>query len=97
LTDIPPHNSQQAPCLYAARFFAARNFAQRKRVAAAILFLPAAEILCLCLTGAEAVVFAEPADGCGPFLTAAHLAFCAAAIFRREAAEIIRFSWFVPV
>ena len=85
------------PASYAAFFFAARNFAQRKRVAAAILFLPAAEIVRVRFTGAEAAVFAEPADGCGPFLSAAHLLFCAAAILRREAAEIIRFGWLAPV
>jgi hypothetical protein len=45
-------------------------------------------------TGAEAVVFIAPAAGCDPFLTFDHLAFCAAAIFLREAAEITRFVWF---
>jgi hypothetical protein len=43
----------------------------------------------------EPVVLAAPDVGCGPFLTAAHLALCPAAIFRREAADIIRFGWFV--
>jgi hypothetical protein len=38
--------------------------------------------------------FVAPAADCGPFRTFAHLAFCASAIFRREAAEIIRFGWF---
>jgi hypothetical protein len=42
-------------------------------------------------TGADVVVFVAPAPGCDPFLTFAHLACCAAAIFRREAAEMIRF------
>jgi hypothetical protein len=46
-------------------------------------------------TGAEPVVFAAPNAGCDPFRALAHLAFCASAIFRREAAEIIRFGWFV--
>ena len=44
-------------------------------------------------TGTEPVVFA--AAGCDPFRTLIHRAFCAAAIFRREAAEIIRLGWFV--
>jgi len=51
-------------------------------------------------TGAGAVVFAI-AIGCDAFLALAHLALCARAIRRREAAEIIRvgvdtilFGWF---
>jgi hypothetical protein len=44
--------------------------------------------------GVEPVVFAA-ATGCGPFRIFAHLAFCARAIFCREAADIIRFGWFV--
>ena len=36
-----------SPKFYAAFFFAALNFAQRARAAAAILFLPAAEIFCV--------------------------------------------------
>ncbi len=43
--------------------------------------------------GAEKVVFA--AAGCDPFRALAHLAFCASAIFRREAADMIRLGWFV--
>jgi len=58
-------------------------------VAAAILFLPAADMTRF--TGAESdTAF----SGCDPFPALAHLAFCANAIFRREAAEIIRFGWF---
>ena len=45
-------------------------------------------------TGAELVVFAAPAADCDPLPALAHLARCACAIFRREAAEIIRFGWF---
>jgi hypothetical protein len=44
--------------------------------------------------GAEPVVLAAPAAGCDPFRVFAHLALCARAIFRREAADIIRFGWF---
>jgi len=40
-------------------------------------------------TGAGVVVFAI-AIGCDAFLAFAHLAFCARAILRREAADIIR-------
>src|SRR6266568_8678953 len=46
----------------------------------------------------ERLAGAEPATafaGCDPFRAFAHLAFCARAIFRREAADIIRFGWFV--
>ena len=46
-------------------------------------------------TGAEPVVFAAPAAGCDSLPALAHLALCASAIFRREAAEIIRFGWLV--
>jgi hypothetical protein len=45
-------------------------------------------------TGAEAVGFAI-ATGCDPFLALAHLARCACAILRREAADMIRVGWFV--
>jgi len=44
-------------------------------------------------TGAEPVVFAS-AIGCGSFRAFAHLARCACAILRREAADIIRVGWF---
>jgi hypothetical protein len=43
--------------------------------------------------GAEAVILA--AAGFDPFRAFAHLAFCASAIFRREAADIIRFGCLV--
>jgi hypothetical protein len=46
------------------------------------------------LAGAVPVVLAAPTAGCDPFRAFAHRAFCAAAIFRREATEIIRFGWF---
>jgi len=36
------------------------------------------------------VVFAAPAAGCDSFLAFAHLALCARAIRRREAADMIR-------
>jgi hypothetical protein len=37
----------------------------------------------------------ELATGCEPFRILAHRAFCARAIFRREAAVTIRFGWVV--
>jgi hypothetical protein len=46
-------------------------------------------------TDAESFVFATPVAVCDPVRALAHLALCACAIFRREAAEIIRFGWFV--
>jgi hypothetical protein len=45
-------------------------------------------------TGVEAVVFAIVTTGCNAFLALAHLALCACAILRREAADIIRAGWF---
>jgi hypothetical protein len=51
-------------------------------------------------TGTEAVVFAS-AIGRDSFRALAHLALCACAILRRDAADIIRVGWFafpnVPV
>jgi hypothetical protein len=47
------------------------------------------------LAGTDPLVFAAAATGCDPFRTFIHLAFCACAIFRREAADITRFGWFV--
>jgi hypothetical protein len=44
------------------------------------------------LAGIESAVFATNV-GCDCFLTLAHRAFCANAIFRREAADITRFGW----
>jgi|HubBroStandDraft_1064217.scaffolds.fasta_scaffold42715_2 hypothetical protein len=38
---------------------------------------------------------AETNIGCDCFRMLAHRAFCASAIFRREAADIIRFGWIV--
>ena len=45
--------------------------------------------------GADPFVFAAPTAGFVSFLIFAHLAFCACAIFLREAAEITRTGWFV--
>ena len=70
--------------LYAA-FFCARNFAHLAREAAAILFLPAADILRL--AGADPVTaFA----GCDPLRVFAHRAFCARLIRLRADADNIR-------
>jgi hypothetical protein len=46
----------------------------------------------VCFTGTEAVVFAV-STGCDSFRALAHLAFCARAILRREAFDIIRVGW----
>ena len=62
-----------SPWFYAPFFFAARNFAQRARAAAAILFLPAAEIFRVPFAGA--VVFA--AARFDPLRAFAHRLFCA--------------------
>jgi hypothetical protein len=56
---------------YADFFFAALNLAQRARVAAAILLLPAAEIFRVRFTGAETVA----AAGFDPFRASAHRFF----------------------
>jgi len=45
-------------------------------------------------TGAESVGFATGTAGCNSFRALAHLALCACAIFRREAADMIRVGWF---
>jgi hypothetical protein len=74
-------------------FLPALTFAHLARCAAAILLLPAAEILCL--AGADPVDFATTV-GC-VFRRLAHRAFCASAILRREAADMIRFGRLVPV
>lgn len=58
--------------LYAA-FFAALTRAQRARCAAAILILPAAEIVRFTIV--MPVVFADPAPGFAPFPTFAHRFF----------------------
>jgi hypothetical protein len=78
---------------YAAFFCPAFSLAHLARCAAAILFLPAAEMVRF--TGAEPGVLATFAAGCEPFPALAHLALCACAIFSREAADIVRFGWFV--
>jgi hypothetical protein len=44
-------------------------------------------------TGSDAVVFAS-AMGCDFSRTFCHLAFCARAILRRDAADITRVGWF---
>src|SRR5260370_1939767 len=75
-----------------AAFFAALTFAQRARCAAAILLLPAADMVRL--AGADPVDFATSV-GRDCFRTLAHRAFCASAIFRRESADMIRFAWCV--
>jgi hypothetical protein len=72
---------------YAAFFFAALNFAQRARVAAAILLLPAAEIFRVRFTGAEVVA----AAGFDPFRAFAHRFFCAMLIrFRASVDKVCR-------
>jgi hypothetical protein len=49
----------------------------------------------VCFTGAEPVAVLAVADtGCESLRAFAHLAFCARAILRREAADIIRVGWF---
>jgi hypothetical protein len=45
------------------------------------------------LAGVAPVLFATAAAGCDCFRTLAHRAFCASAMLRREAAEIIRIGW----
>jgi hypothetical protein len=72
--------------LYDAFFFAALNLAQRARVAAAILFLPAAESFRVGFTGTEAVTTV----GCDPFRVFAHRFFCAKLIFLRADANRVR-------
>jgi hypothetical protein len=79
---------------YYADSFAARNAAQRARVASAILFLPAAEILPF--AGAERG-FATNNTDCEFFRRLAHLALCVAAIFLREDADMVRLAGVAPV
>jgi hypothetical protein len=88
-TQKPTANSpQQAPKPLnpAYLFFAARNFAQRLRAAAAILFLPAAEIFRVGFAGAEAVTTV----GFDPFRACAHRFCCAKLIFLRADADNVR-------
>jgi len=47
----------------------------------------------VCLDGAEVAIFIAVTAGFDSFRTFAHLALCASAIFRREAADMIRFGW----
>jgi len=82
--DLPAAGSQATYPVYL--FFAARNFAQRARAAAAILFLPAAEIFRVRFAGAEAIATA----GCDPFRTFAHRFFCARLILFRADADNVR-------
>jgi hypothetical protein len=82
-----PHPSSRLPEATKRHyfFFAARNFAQRARVAAAILFLPAAEIFRVGFT-AEAVAPAA----CNPFRAFAQRAFCARLMRLRAEADRVR-------
>ncbi len=83
---VPTHFFRSLLEVYAAFFFAALNFAQRARAAAAILFLPAAEIVRVRFTGAEAVATA----GFDPFRAFAHRFFCARLILLRADADNVR-------
>jgi hypothetical protein len=86
--DVSTDRASNSGVYLPAAFFAfcARNFAHLALVAAAILFLPAADMARF--AGAGAVVFAAPpAD---PFPALAHRALCACAIFLREATDTIR-------
>jgi hypothetical protein len=75
------------PWLYAAFFCSALTFAHLALCAAAILFLPAADMVRL--AGAELVVFRADID-CERPRTFAHRACCASAILRRAAEDTIR-------
>jgi hypothetical protein len=57
-----------------------------------VIFLRA-EIDKVRFAGADAVVLAATNAGFDPSRARAHLAFCACAIFRREAADTIRLGW----
>ena len=67
---------------YYATFFPARTFAHRARCAAAILFLPTAEIVRLPRFAAIETTF--------PALTLAHRAFCARLIRLRAETDMVR-------
>jgi hypothetical protein len=74
-----------------AAFFAALTFAHRARCAAAILFLPAADMVCLPRF--------DPIETTFPALTFAHRAFCARLIRLRAEADMMRLrpaSWLTP-
>jgi hypothetical protein len=75
---------------YAAFFCCVFTFAHRARCAAAIFLRADTDIVRF--TGAEAVVLAI-AIGCDSFRAFAHLAFCACAILRREAAAGSWLKW----
>ena len=75
---------------YAALFCVALSFAQRARWNAAIFLRAAADIVRF--TRVVFVLFGR-AVGCDVPRSFAHLAFCACAILRREAADIIRVGW----
>jgi hypothetical protein len=67
-------------------------FAHLARWNAAIFLLADADMVRF--TGAESVGFPIAAAGCDSFRAFAHLALCACAIFRRDAAEITLVGWF---
>lgn len=70
-----------------AAFFCCLIFAHLARWNAAIFLRADADMVRFT---EESVGFAVAAAGCDSFRAFAHLAFCACAIFRREAAETIR-------
>jgi hypothetical protein len=76
-----------------AACFCRFSFAHRARWNAAIFLRAAADMMRF--TGAEAVVFAAATTDCDSFLALDHLALCACAIFRREAADMTLVGWFV--
>jgi hypothetical protein len=81
--------------VYAVLFFClALIFAQRARIASAI-FLRATADMVWSFAGADPVVVAALTPGFDSFRTLAQRAFCACAIFIRDAAEITRVGWFV--
>jgi hypothetical protein len=71
-----------------AAFFPALSFAHLARCAAAILFLPAAEIVRFTIV--KPVVFAKTAAGCDPFRAFAHRFFCARLMRLRASADRVR-------
>jgi hypothetical protein len=73
---------------YAAFFCCAFNFAHLARWNAAIFLRAATDIVRF--TGADFVALAIDTTGCDSLRALAHLALCACAIFRREAADTIR-------
>jgi hypothetical protein len=73
---------------YAAFLCPPLSFAHLARWNAAIFLRAAGDIVRV--TGAVVFFLGKTNAGCDSFLALAHLALCARAIFRREAAEIIR-------